>query len=150
MKTYIYTSKDDNRKRCVVVDDNGNHTSISYPRILMAQKLGRPLKPNEDVHHIDEDVTNNDISNLEVRIHGEHQKEHSTKYVDTTETCMICGCKFTMKGAKWARFYVDLTRGRKRILTCSKSCAGKAGSINYPFLYKIEDRLQEVEQFWKK
>ena len=150
MKTYIYTNKHDNRTRCVIVDDNGKHTSVSYPRILMEEKLGRPLKPNEDVHHIDEDVTNNDISNLEIRIHGEHQREHASKYIDTVESCIICGGTFAMSQNKWARFHADLNRGKQRSLTCSKCCAGKAGSGKYPFLYNMEDRLNEVSVLWKK
>lgn len=35
-------------------------------RIIASQKIGRPLKPTEFVHHIDEDKTNNDINNLMV------------------------------------------------------------------------------------
>ena len=45
MKEYLYTGKD-NRTRLVFVDDNGKHSSVSYPRILVEQSLGRPLKPN--------------------------------------------------------------------------------------------------------
>lgn len=130
--------------RCVIVDDNGKHRTVSYPRILMEEKLGRPLKPNEDVHHIDGNPSNNDLSNLEILLHGEHQKNHSTKYFDTTEICMICGNKFIMRGNKWTRLYSDLNMGRTRILSCSKSCSAKAGSGKYQFLYKMEDRLKEV------
>lgn len=46
-KNYLYTSKKDGRVRLVIVDDNGKHTSKSYPRILMGEKLGRPLEPYE-------------------------------------------------------------------------------------------------------
>lgn len=140
IKTYI--SKKDNRVRYYYKDEKGNNHFGSYPRILMEQKLGRPLEPNEDVHHIDGDPLNNDLSNLEVVKHGEHQKEHSTKYVDTTETCVVCGKSFTMTGPKWAKVVADIHRGRTRTLTCSKSCAGKVGSGNYPHI-KSEDLVSK-------
>ena len=59
MKQYLYT-------RVVIVDDNGKHTSKSYPRFLVEQNIGRELLPNEDVHHKDGGVTNNNINNLEI------------------------------------------------------------------------------------
>ena len=49
MKRYLYVGKD-NRSRVVIKKDDGTMTSVSYPRILMEEKLGRPLKPYEDVH----------------------------------------------------------------------------------------------------
>ena len=49
MKRYLYIGKD-NRSRAVIKRDNGTTTSVSYPRILMEENLGRPLKPYEDAH----------------------------------------------------------------------------------------------------
>ena len=136
----------DGRWRAYCVDENGKPHIVSYPRILMAQKLGRSLEPNEDVHHKDENPDNNDLSNLEILPHGEHQKQHSTKYKDTIETCIICGSKFVMKSYEWCQLYGDLNRNKKRYLTCSKSCAGKIPSHKH--LYNMDDRLREVELIW--
>ncbi len=138
----------DGRWRAYCVDENGNPRIVSYPRILMEQKLGRPLEPDEDVHHIDENMDNNSMDNLEVISHGEHQRQHQQKYVNTVETCIICGNSFKFSSLAWARFYVDLNRGRNRVLTCSKSCAGKASSGTYPYLYDMNERLTEVEKLW--
>lgn len=43
-------------------------------RLVMARKLGRPLRRTETVHHIDGNRTNNDAANLELRQgkHGAH------------------------------------------------------------------------------
>ena len=141
---------EDGRWRAYCVDFNGKPHIVSYPRILVEQKLGRPLKPDEDVHHIDGNVDNNDINNLQVVNHGEHQREHSTKYIDTIEICQICGNKFIMKGKSWSNLYRDLHRNppKYRVLTCGKSCAGRVNSSN--LLYNIEDRLVEVEKLWRK
>lgn len=42
----------------------------------MEQYIGRKLLPNEVVHHIDKDKTNNDISNLLLLTQSEHSKLH--------------------------------------------------------------------------
>lgn len=49
----------------------GDGTWIRQHRLVMAEHLGRALRPSEQVHHIDGDRTNNDISNLQLR-HGAH------------------------------------------------------------------------------
>ncbi len=128
MKQYLYNNQKDGRSRVVIVDDVGKHTSKSYPRFLMEQSINRKLLPEEDVHHIDGDVTNNDISNLKIVLHGEHQRHHSTKYTDTEQVCCVCGKKFIYTGKQMQRYYSDLRRGRNRSITCSKRCAGILGS----------------------
>ena len=92
----------------------------------MEEYLGRPLKDNEDVHHIDGDVTNNDISNLQIILHGKHQQMHSTKYHNTTEICQICGNKFIMTNKLWSRFVADIHRktNKKTILNLFQKLCG--------------------------
>lgn len=53
-----------------------------------------------------------------------------------------------MTGEKWGKFYVDLNRGKNRVLACCKSCSIK--SITYPHLYNMKTRLEEVKQYWRK
>lgn len=64
----------------------GKHTSKNGEqrkhRWLMENHLGRKLKENEHVHHIDGNKLNNDLSNLEVltpREHALRHKEESTR-----------------------------------------------------------------------
>ena len=45
-------------------------------RLIMERKLGRGLVPNEIVHHIDLDKTNNSPDNLVVLNNGEHANYH--------------------------------------------------------------------------
>ena len=48
-------------------------------RYIMSQNLGRPLRSDEIVHHIDHDRLNNDISNLEIMDRSGHSAYHSAK-----------------------------------------------------------------------
>ncbi len=43
-------------------------------RLVMEAFLGRNLKSEEHIHHVDGDVTNNDISNMIVMSNSEHRK----------------------------------------------------------------------------
>lgn len=46
-------------------------------RVVMERKLGRPLRDDEIVHHIDEDKGNNDPGNLEVMSQSDHARHHA-------------------------------------------------------------------------
>lgn len=54
-------------------------------RLVMAEQIGRPLRPNEHVHHRDEDTTNNDPSNLELLTLASHNTIHHTGRKTTPE-----------------------------------------------------------------
>lgn len=56
----VYQNKD-GRTRVYI---KSTQKIMSYPKFIMEQKLGRSLLADEEVHHIDEDFTNNDPSNL--------------------------------------------------------------------------------------
>lgn len=45
-------------------------------RLVAGTMIGRPLRPDEHVHHIDGDGLNNDPTNLEVLSHAEHMARH--------------------------------------------------------------------------
>lgn len=47
-----------------------------YHREVVEQFLGRPLRSDEIVHHLDGDNTNNDINNLTVMTQSEHINLH--------------------------------------------------------------------------
>ena len=102
---------------------------VSYPRLVVEEHLGRKLLPEEDVHHKDGDFNNNDISNLEIILHGVHQRSHSLKYIDKSAVCAVCGNLFIWSGKRQQRYYSDLRVGRNRIITCSKSCSSLYGRI---------------------
>ena len=111
---------------------------VSYPRILMEQKLGRPLDPNEQVHHLNEDVTDNSDENLSIELLGHHQAMHgekTKKYHDTYAVCSWCGKVFLWTSGKQKSYFhkrrssldIDcaLIYGVK--VFCSKYCSGSYG-----------------------
>lgn len=52
---------------------------IREHRLVMERHLGRYLMPDEDVHHLDHNKTNNDINNLELFANrSEHLKKYHT------------------------------------------------------------------------
>jgi hypothetical protein len=80
-------------------------------RWLMEQRLGRKLLSDEHVHHRDGNPLNNEFSNLQVMLCGDHIRMHNQIYPDYKE-CVVC--------ANW--FAVN-PRKRKRNKTCSQQCA---------------------------
>lgn len=53
---------------------------VFFHRHIVEQHLGYPINPKDyDVHHIDEDKTNNNLSNLVVIRHSAHMRLHALK-----------------------------------------------------------------------
>ena len=66
---------------------NANHKGyVSEHRLVMSEKLKRPLKKDEVVHHIDGDKGNNKIDNLQIMTMGGRNKYHGIPLI-----CPKCG-----------------------------------------------------------
>lgn len=85
-----------------------------------------------DVHHLDEDKSNNCVSNLQVMTKREHQILHNQKY-PLTKICEVCGKEFTPNPTK-----------RKRAHVCSNECKVK---LDYTHAAK---RKRPINQYNKK
>ena len=122
----IYECKDGRTR----VYDPETQKVRSYPRYLIEQHLGREVLPNEDVHHIDENPLNNDISNLEIIMHGEHQRRHAQKYFDKKVSCSCCGKEFVWTAKQQGDHARNVRRPNRKNtgnVFCSKRCAGIYG-----------------------
>lgn len=81
----IYQNRE-NRNIVRIKEDDGKYHTHSYARYLMEKHIGRKLNHNEEVHHIDEDKTNDVIENLEIIDATNHRRYHNPlKYQDTIE-----------------------------------------------------------------
>ena len=71
----------------------GQRGWVPEHRWLMEQKVGRPLRRDEHVHHIDHVRDNNDLSNLELLSAKEHLRMHATVegWSKKHDCCVECG-----------------------------------------------------------
>lgn len=128
MKVYgPYVGKD-NRSRVVLVHNDDTKQTMSYPRYIIQEYLGATLEDYEDVHHIDGNVKNNDITNLEVVLKSNHVREHSLKYRDDVYVnCFYCNVEFILTPKQQSERFRSANKGKAGPF-CSKSCSGKYGT----------------------
>lgn len=98
-----------------------------YPlhRVLMENMLGRLLEPGEEVHHHDEDKTNDDPANLRLKTKAEHARDHALERApDDIEITCTCGTSFKVKPSVYRR---RMAQSKSGVLSCSRSCGAKVG-----------------------
>jgi len=122
MKIYGPYTRKDGRMIVVVVNDDKTTKTISYPKYLMQQHLGRELTIHETVDHIDGNIFNNDISNFQILSRVENARK-SVKYAEYLKlTCKQCGKLFERRKAIHKR---NMAIRKVDGPFCSKHCVGK-------------------------
>jgi hypothetical protein len=110
------------RKIVIVIDDDGNRRTVSYPKYLMEQHLGRKLDPDQcTIDHWDSNVLNNDLSNLRIVPRDQHSANDTRRVRLLDLECANCGEGFQRS----PRLVRDKSKKGKVSAFCSKSCAGK-------------------------
>ena len=111
-----------NRKFLVYKND-GKHKSVYYSRYLMECHLGRYLEEWETVDHIDEDFTNDDISNLRVLSRLDNIAPSVKRNHDVEMICPECKVQFTIPGNKLADVIHNSKQGKaiSKMVKCHKS-----------------------------
>lgn len=142
MKVYgPYTGKDGRQR--IVIYENGNRKTVSYPKYLVETKLGIKLEKSETVDHIDGNFLNNDFSNLRVVCRAEHAHDDCNMIVKKIilVNCLFCGKQFEYNTAK--RYSTGSF--------CSNVCSGKYGKlIQTNKIKKIELRYIPKEYYKPK
>lgn len=115
-------------------------TTLSYARYLMSCSVGRILDKNEEVDHIDNDKSNDDITNLQILSKEENKKKQedynrSLNPIKISLPCSHCGNIFEYPANNY-RYHTK--RGRKSFC-CSRSCSTK-----YQHRLKSEKEKDEV------
>lgn len=120
IKTYGPYTRPDGRKHVVIYDNvTGKKTTMSYPKYLMEQHLGRKLEDWETVDHIDEDFTNDDLSNLQILSRQANASKASKGPTMITVVCPACKIEFTLE----ARVYkARQLKNSSHMVFCSRSC----------------------------
>ena len=144
----VYTNKDGRMRAYNKI----THAVTSYPRLLVENKLGRKLLSDEDVHHIDENPLNNDLDNLEVISHSEHDRYHglnpkNRKWFDKEMTCPVCGKVFIWTPQQQSRYFsfIKCTNRKSFGPFCSRKCSGK---YTTDFQYHNGEKYGPVAQSW--
>lgn len=95
-----------------------------YPlhRVVMENKLGRLLRSDEDVHHINHDKDNNKPKNLENINKSKHGKLHAKTVKDIHLICPLAECKnkFVLKPHLYR---LRKKRNKSNQVFCSPKCA---------------------------
>lgn len=90
--------------------------TVLLHRWLMAQWLGRPLRPGEEVHHRNGNKHDNSRENLVLMDAHKHDQLHADEALihPREKVCALCGCLFTPKRTK-----------RKRAMGCTPHCSNR-------------------------
>lgn len=120
-KVYGPYTKSDGRQIVIIRDSNGTRT-VSFPKFIMEEHLGRPLDPNtETVDHINFNFKDNDISNLRVVPRDIHSADDTRRVKMVKLKCSQCGKKFERS----PRIIRDKSKKNTGGTFCSRSCSGK-------------------------
>ena len=100
-----------------------------YPlhRVLVENRIGRLLGPDEDVHHRDGNKQNNADENLELLSHSAHARCHRPQAPPVELACR-CGRQFALKPAA----YRKAIKSNKTGIFCSRSCGGRYSQGKQP------------------
>ena len=69
------------------IEQKVGKTWVFQHRVVASEKIGRQIRADEAVHHIDGNPLNNNPDNLEVMDHADHTVMHHTGLKRSAETC---------------------------------------------------------------
>lgn len=119
---YLVKNKEDRKQVCLYVKDGEKRTTTPFARYLMSVEIGRYLRDDEHVDHIDEDKTNDSVDNLQILTPLENSKKYfllkGKRAKKVVLSCPQCQEDFMLT----ERHYKSRIKNNKRIF-CSKNCS---------------------------
>jgi hypothetical protein len=117
-----YANGPDGRQIVIIKEDDGSSRTVSYPKYIMEQHLGRKLDENEETtDHLDFDFNNNDINNLRLVPRKEHSGDDTRRVKLLKLNCPMCLKDFERS----PRLVRDKSKKGKVSAFCSRVCAGR-------------------------
>jgi hypothetical protein len=117
----------ENRKTLYLVEHGGTRvtSSTAYARYVLAIHLKRFLEEYEQADHIDNDKTNDDISNLQILSLADNIKKSAKKPSLINLICSYCNVQFTRRKNAVSILIGGTKKDSNTDLTfCSHSCSG--------------------------
>lgn len=110
----------ENRRMLILFNSNKERSTCSYARYLMSVKLGRFLKKEEEVDHIDHNKANDHLSNLQILTRAQNNIKEAKKRgkQKVKIKCPNCGEIFCAKKGKTQA--IKCFEGK--ITYCSRLC----------------------------
>jgi len=148
MQIYGPYTRPNGRRLIIEVNRNGKRRTVSYPKWLLEQQLGRKLDPNkETVDHIDSNLLNNDINNLRIMPRKEHSAEDTRRVKLVDFSCPWCDKNF----ARSPRLVRDKSKKKKSGPFCSRRCAGKySRQLQLKLIDKLSPQPFLASEYYKK
>jgi hypothetical protein len=146
MKVYGPYLRKDGRKHVIIYEHPNIRKTVSYPKYLMEQHLGRTLNENETVDHINCDYTDDRIENLQVLIRSEHAKLDVNRSKIVTLPCVYCGVPTEIHHTRHNR----MIKQKRASPFCSRQCTGLYGAMiqNGKLSKYVADETLPVK-YWK-
>jgi hypothetical protein len=117
-----YFNGNEERQIVIIVDDDGNRRTVSLPKYIMEQHIGKPLDKDEGtVDHLDCDYSNNNIENLRIVPRKEHSGDDTRRVKLVSFDCSMCGKNFERS----PRLVRDKSKKGRGGPFCSRQCAGR-------------------------
>lgn len=148
MQIYGPYTRPNGRRLIIEVSHRGKRRTVSYPKWLLEQQLGRKLHPDkETVDHIDSDLNNNDINNLRIMPRKEHSTEDTRRVKFVDFQCPWCDKNF----ARSPRLVRDKSKKKKAGPFCSRRCAGKySRKLQLKLIDKLGPQPFLISEYYKK
>lgn len=138
----------DGRQIVIIVNDDGSKRTVSYPKFLVEQQLGRRLNPDsETIDHLDSNFDNNDLSNLAIVPRSEHSANDTRRVKLVTFNCAWCNKEFERS----PRLVRDKAKKNKAGPFCSRLCAGKySRNLHLKLIDKFDAQTHINSEYYKK
>lgn len=143
-----YRRGKDGRQIVIVIENNGQRRTVSYPKWLMELQMGRKLDPDlETVDHIDSNFDNNNLDNLRVMPRSEHSSDDTRRVKHVKFCCAWCDKEFERS----PRLVRDKSKKQKAGPFCSRACAGKySRMLQLKLIDKFDAQPSIDSEYYKK